>query len=178
MKNNNLFVKIVQFLLVSSFIFWLGSYISRHLVIYQLFEPEGLVLRSVYNAENLKNVWLTISPLIVSNLIAFPTFIVFFVIYIIISKTSLKKEGWLFISAMIILITAPFEIFLLLKDYKIISLIYSSTLESNKVLELVRERITILSSFSLIEIFSYLAIVFLTILKPLSKSDENKREGT
>lgn len=178
MKNTNLFLKIVQFLLISSFIFWLGSYISRHLVIYQLFEPEGLVLRSLYNTDNLKTIWITISPLIVTNLIAFPTFILFFITYIIVSKTSLKREGWLFISAIIILVTAPFEIFLLLKDYKIISLIYSSTFDSNKVLELVRERLNILSSFSLIEIFSYLAIVFLTILKPLSKSDENKREGT
>ena len=178
MKNNNLFLKIIQFLLISSFIFWLGSYISRHLAIYQLFEPEGLVLRSIYNAENLKTVWITISPLIVSNLIAFPIFIVLFATYLIVSKTSLKREGWLFISATVILVTAPFEIFLLLKDYKIISLIYSSTFDSNKVLELVRERLNILSSFSLIEIFSYLAIVFLTILKPLSKSDENKREGT
>ncbi|OGU66612.1 MAG: hypothetical protein A2499_12690 [Stygiobacter sp. RIFOXYC12_FULL_38_8] len=178
MKNNNLFLKIVQFLLVGSFIFWLGSYISRHLVVYQLFEPEGLVLRSVYDVENLKTVWITISPLIVSNIIAFPIFVVLYAIYLIVSKDSLKKEGWLFISTLIILVTAPFEIFLLLKDYKIISLIYSSVIDSNKVLELVRERITILSSFSLIEIFSYLAIIFLTILKPLSKSDENKREGT
>src|SRR3989339_260769 len=143
MKNNNLFLKIVQFLLVGSFIFWLGSYISRHLVVYQLFEPEGLVLRSVYDVENLKTVWITISPLIVSNIIAFPIFVVLYAIYLIVSKDSLKKEGWLFISTLIILVTAPFEIFLLLKDYKIISLIYSSVIDSNKVLELVRERITI-----------------------------------
>lgn len=172
MKNNNLLQKIVLFLLVSSFIIWLGSYISRHLVIYQLFEPEGLILRSVYDLKNLNSVWLVTSPLIVTNLISFPIFLVLFLVYLFVSKISFKREGWLFISTLIILITAPFELFLLLKDYKIVSYIYAAAIDSEKILELVRERINILSSFSHIEIFSYLAIIFLSILKPLSKSNE------
>ncbi len=178
MKNNTIFLKVVQFLLIASLIVWLGGYISRHLVIYQLFEPEGLVLRAHYNLENLNIVWNTISPLLVLNLVSFPLFILFYLSYIFFSKINLKKEGWLFISTIVIIITAPFELFLLLKDYKIISLIYSNVIDSEMVLNLIRERINILSSFSLIEIFSYLAIVFLTILKPLSKTDEIKREGT
>lgn len=178
MKNNTIFVKVIQFLLIVSLIIWLGGYISRHLVIYQLFEPEGLVLRPNYNLENLNVVWNTISPLLVLNLVSFPLFILFYLSYLFFSKINLKKEGWLFISTIVILITAPFEIYLLIKDYEIIRLIYSSVSNSENVLNLIRERINILSSFSLIEIFSYLAIVFLTILKPLSKTDEIKREGT
>lgn len=178
MKNNTIFAKVIQFLLIVSLIIWLGGYISRHLVIYQLFEPEGLVLRPNYNLENLNVVWNTISPLLVLNLVSFPLFILFYLSYLFFSKINLKKEGWLFISTIVILITAPFEIYLLIKDYEIIRLIYSSVSNSENVLNLIRERINILSSFSLIEIFSYLAIVFLTILKPLSKTDEIKREGT
>ncbi len=178
MKNNTLFLKFIQFLLIVSLIIWLGGYISRHLVIYQLFEPEGLILRPNYNLENLNVVWNTISPLLVSNLVSFPLFILFYLSYLFFSKISLKKEGWLFIATIVILITAPFEIYLLIKDYGIVRLIYSTSINSEKVLNLIRERINILSSFSLIEIFSYLAIVFLTILKPLSKTDEIKREGT
>ncbi|MFA7420341.1 MAG: hypothetical protein WCZ90_11715 [Melioribacteraceae bacterium] len=178
MKNNTIFLKVIQFLLFVSFIIWLGGYISRHMVIYQLFEPEGLVLRPNYNLENLNVVWNTISPLLVSNLVSFPLFILFYLSYLFFSKINLKKEGWLFISTIVILITAPFEIYLLIKDYEIVRLIYSSVSNSEKILNLIRERINILSSFSLIEIFSYLAIVFLTILKPLSKTDEIKREGT
>ncbi|KAF0153420.1 MAG: hypothetical protein FD143_235 [Ignavibacteria bacterium] len=170
MKNNNLFHKFNLFLVVSSFIIWLGTYIARHLAIYQLFEPDGLVLRSVFNQENLSTVWITILPLFVTTLISFPLFILLFIVYLFISKRNLRNEGWLFISFLIITVTAPFEFFLMVKDYHIVTLILSNAADPMNILYLVRERITILSSFPLIEIFSYLAIVFLTIFKPLSKN--------
>lgn len=170
MKNNNLLQKINLFIVVSSFIIWLGTYIARHLAIYQLFEPEGLVLRSIYDSNNLNAVWHSLTPLLVSSLITFPVFILTFLTYLFISKVSLKKEGWLFISLLIILVTAPFEIFLMMRDYRIVNLLLSNVAEPMKILDMIRERITILSSFSLIEIFSYLAIVFLSIFKPLTKN--------
>ncbi len=178
MKKYNYFQKFNLFLVISTFIIWFGTYIARHLAVYQLFEPEGLVLRSIYTKDNLNVIFEIIFPLLVTPLVTFPIFIILLLLYLFTSRINLKKEGWLFISLLIIIITAPFEIFLLIKDYKIINLILSQNYDSMEILDNIRNRITVLSSFSLIEIFSYLAIVFLTIFKPLSKSDEIKREGT
>jgi hypothetical protein len=176
MKNNSALQSIIKYLLVTSFIIWFGSYVSRHLIVFQMFEPRELELRSIFKTESLNSVFQIILPILVTNIISYLSFLLLFIIYIFTSKISLGNEGWLFISMLIILVTAPFEIFLLIKDYSIISLIYNETSKPLIVLELIRKRITILNSFSLIEIFSYLAVVFLVITKPLVKSREAKRE--
>lgn len=174
----NIALTVIQYLLVVSFIVWVGSYVTRHILVFQLFEPKEMELRSVYSIENLGVVFYTLLPVLVTNLISFGLFIILFIIYLIISKSNLRKEGWLFITVLIVFITAPFEVFLQLKDYRIIMLIYENLSNPSEILDLIRKRITVLSSFSLIEIFSYLAIVFLVIIKPLTKSDEAKRERT
>jgi hypothetical protein len=85
------------------------------------------------------------------------------------SKISLKKEGWLFISVLVVLICAPFEFFLILKDYKIANAIYSQNFDPLAIVNLIRDRMTILSSFSLIEIISFIGIIFLFVIQPMKK---------
>lgn len=169
MENQNKISKVILYFTVIFFIFWLGGYIARHLVIYQYFEPENLTLRELFTKESLPATFYLILPLIIFNIFSYVVFLVLFIIFLIISKFNLKLEGWLLIVSLIVFITAPFEIFLLIKDYKIVKDIYYNLTNAEYLISLIRERITILSSFSLIEIFSYLGIVFLVIFKPLRK---------
>lgn len=178
MKNRSTFQQIIQYLVALTFIVWLGSYISRHLIIYQMFEPKELQLRSFYALDSLKYVFDIILPILVTNIISYSLFIVLFIIFLLTAKLKLRNEGWLFISVLIVFVTAPFEIFLLTKDYSIINSIYAGSQDVSMILELIKKRITLLSSFSLIEIFSFCAIVYLTIAKPFIKNDEIKRERT
>lgn len=172
MKNSAIVLKSVETFLIISFIIWLGGYISRHLVIYQLFEPKDLTLRSLYYEMNLNAVLNTLLPLVVSNIISFISFLILFVIYLVLTPLKCKRNGWLFISFLIIIITCPFELYLLIKDYHIASAILNQSLKQLEIIELIKTRITTLSSFSLIEIFSYLSIVFLVIFKPLTPRNE------
>ena len=82
MKKQSIISKIILFLTITSFILWLGSYIIRNIVIYQLFEPINLELRSIYNEQNLNAVFNVILPLITFNLITYISFILFFIIFI------------------------------------------------------------------------------------------------
>lgn len=173
MKYLSRIAKFFLFLSAVTFSLWIGGYIVRQLVIYQFFEPEDLSIKSLYNFNNLGVVFKTISPIILFNIITFSTFILSFVIFILTSRIELKKEGWLFIIILIVLVTAPFEFYLLYKDYKIFTGIYYETLSSEILIGLIKERMQVLSSFSLIEIFSYLGIIFLSVFKPLRKSYEN-----
>lgn len=173
MKNISKVSKFFLFLSAVAFSFWLGGYIVRQLVIYQFFEPENLSLRSLYNFNNLEIVFKTISPIILFNIITFPAFILSFLIFILTNKIELKKEGWLLIILLVILITAPFEIFLLIKDYQIFNGIYYETISAEILIGLIKERMQVFSSFSLIEIFSYIGIIFLSVFRPLRKSNEN-----
>jgi hypothetical protein len=170
MQKLNKLSKIILTISVLFFSFWVGGYLLRQMVIYQLFEPENLALRSIYNTQNLHDVFLTILPLFVFNIATYLGFIITLILFLFVSKISLKKEGWLFISVLIIGIFAPFEVFLIIKDYKIARLIYSGIFDSNNVLILIKERLTIFSSFSLIELFSFIGVVFLCIFQPFRKS--------
>lgn len=169
MQKLNKLSKIILTISVLFFSFWVGGYLLRQMVIYQLFEPENLALRSIYNTQNLHDVFLTILPLFVFNIATYLGFIITLILFLFVSKISLKKEGWLFISVLIIGICAPFEVFLIIKDYKIARLIYSGIFDSNNVLILIKERLTIFSSFSLIELFSFIGVVFLCIFQPFKK---------
>lgn len=173
MRKKTFILDTIQFLATISFILWLGSYVTRHIIIYQLFEPINLDLRALYNIQSLQSVFNTVLPAIVLNLISYFSFLMFFIIYLFSSKVNLKREGWLFLIVAIIAVTMPFEIYLSTIDYKIVQNLYSASVDTNIVLNLIRERLTKLSSFSLIEIFSFIAVVYLSISKPLKSKNEN-----
>ncbi len=173
MKNISLLSKTIAFIAAAAFTLWLGSYFSRLLVVYQLFDAETLQLKSIYDNNALNQVFYTILPLLLTNISAYLTFLIFFILFIFISKIKLKQNGWLFIILLIVLVTAPFELFLIYKDYQIVNLILGLNPDSLKILETVKDRMLILNSFSLIEVFCFIAIIFLTIFKPLKKNNEN-----
>lgn len=170
MANKNTIEKIITFLMFIFFSIWFGSYIVRNLLIFQFFEPKNVSLRNELKNFDLSPVYYVIYPVIVTNLVSFLSFFIIFLIFIIITKIKLKENGWLLIIALLIFITAPFEFYLLLKDYQIIMLVVHNFVNnSSQVLYLIKERMTLLNSFSLIEIFAYIFIIALIIFKPLQK---------
>ncbi|MCX6167943.1 MAG: hypothetical protein NTX65_01280 [Ignavibacteriales bacterium] len=173
MEKINLVSKTFLFITILFFSLFLGGYVARQIVVYQLFEPTGTNFKSIYNEQNLYTVYFTIFPIIVLNMVTYAVFLFSFLIFIITSKIKIKYEGWLFAITIILLVTAPFEIYLLTTDYKITKLIMAETMQINAISELIKARMTELSSFSLIEIFSLIAIIFIGLFKPLRKINEN-----
>jgi len=158
--------------LLLTFIFgslWLGSYLTKLLLVYQLFQGNEFELKDYINDINLGAILKTISAAFSATLILYPLFILSFGSFLMFSKLNLKKNGWLFIITMLIVITAPMEIFLLTINYKISILSLTSPIPSNEMLSLIIKRMNILGSFSLVELLCYLAIVHLIIFKPLHK---------
>lgn len=169
MTNLNKVAKIILGTTVIFFIIWIGGYIARQLVVYRFFDAETMELLELYNSETLTQVLQTVLPLFVLNIITFSLFLLSYLFFLVISKISLRQEGWLFIITLIIVITAPFEIYLLKIDYNIIRSIYSLHSDPMVIIELIRDRILTINSFSLIETFSYLGVIVLALFKPLQK---------
>ncbi len=165
--------KIFLFLAILFFSLFLGGYVARQMVIYQLFEANGLDFKSMYNDQNLGLVYITLTPVLILNLVTYSTFLVSTIIFLISSRLSIKYEGWLFVIIIILFVTAPFEIYLSTIDYKIVSMIMANSSPVSEISALIKERMIVLSSFSLIEIFSFAAIIFLYLFKPLRKQNEN-----
>jgi hypothetical protein len=75
---------------------------------------------------------------------------------------------------MIIYLTLPFEILLLMIDYKLIVLFINEQFASEDILKLITERITLLSSFPIILLLSYLSIPFFLVVKPFTIKSQNE----
>jgi len=171
MKNISTISRIFAVLSLISVAIWVGSYLSRLFLVYQLFEGQDLVLKSYITNENINEILISIMP---SFVVHFATFIVMFIttiIFYVSSKISLRFNGWLFIILIAILITTPFEIYLMLIDYKVIMMINSGSFDSNTVISLLRDRIKDLSSFSIVAILTYLSFYYFIVFQPLTKKD-------
>jgi|SRR5690554_2836190 len=169
MDNLNRFSKFILFLACLSGALWLGSYVAMLSATYQFFEETDFVLKPYYNTGNLSEILLTIFPLFTSTFITYIIFFISFIIFLVTSKINLKINGWLFIVTILVLVTFPFEAYLMSIDWEIILLLNSGSFNPNYVIELIKERFTVFSSFPVIEIFCYFAIIFLLIYKPLIK---------
>ncbi|RPI75097.1 MAG: hypothetical protein EHM47_03515, partial [Ignavibacteriales bacterium] len=169
MNNLNRFSKFFLFITCLAGALWTGSYVVRLSTTYGFFEDTDFILKPYYNTGNLSEIFVTLLPLFTSTFVLYIIFFVFFILFLITSKVSLKLNGWLFLITILVLITFPFEAYLMTIDWKIITLIHSEVFNPNDIIELIRERFKIFSSFPVIEIFSYFAIVFLFIYKPLIK---------
>jgi len=175
MKMSNKFSSIFGFLALASGSIWFGAYIARLLTTYQMFEPTEVVLKDYITNNNLPAIIQTTFPLVNLTFFTYLVLILSFSLYLISTHLKLKQNGWLLIISMIIYLTLPFEAVLLMIDYKLIVLFINEQFASVEVLQLIIDRITLLSSFPIILLLSYLSIPFFLVVKPftLILKDEN-----
>ena len=169
MKKENTITKIFAYISLTSGSIWLGAYISRLLTTYQMFEATELKLKSYITNSNISSIFQTTYPLVNLSIFSYLVMTISFTIFLMLTKIKLKENGWLFIITMIIYITLPFEIILLLIDYKLFIIFMNEQFTSELILQLVTERITMLSSFPIILLLSYLSIPYFLIFKPYTK---------
>ncbi len=166
MKKLNTISKIFLYLTTVSGMLWFGSYIAKLALSYQLFQGNEFALNYYLNSQNLSAVFLTLNACTILTSISYVVFIVTFIFFLTTSHMSLKENGWLLIVSMIILITLPFEGYLMSIDYKVFQMLKSG-FNSMDILNLYVKRFKVLGSFPIIEVLSYFAIIFLILFKPL-----------
>jgi hypothetical protein len=162
-----------SFLIVASAacIFWMGGYLVRLFLSYQLFDETVTAYKYYVNEQNIRGILITLNPAVVTTFILYLVFLAFYFLFLFTAGLNLRKNGWLFIITVLILFTAPFEIYLMTIDYRIFSLVNTGEFRNTEVISLVIKRLKILSSFPLIELLSYCAVVFLAIFKPMTRED-------
>jgi hypothetical protein len=174
MENLKTSSKVILFFTILSGALWMGSYFTRLMISYQIFEGTNFKLRSYLNNENLSAVLKSFEPAILSTSILYIIFIIFFILFISTSKIKLKNNGWLFIIIVLILITMPLEIFLMTIDYRLITALNTSGFNPNEVLDLIIKRFKIFSSFPVIEMLCYFSVIYFFIFQPLTKKEKDK----
>jgi hypothetical protein len=172
MKELSRFSKILLFLAFLSGSLWIGAYLTRLFLAYQLFEAKDLALKSFVNQQNLSGILYSMLPAISTSFILYIVLLVTYTAFLLTSKISLKKNGWLFIISLIIYLTMPMEAYLMTIDYKMIIQLNSGAFDPGFVLSLLTDRIKVLSSFPLVEIFCYFSIVYFILFQPLTVKDK------
>ena len=176
MKKLKTIPKIFSFIAVVSGALWLGSYVVRLILSYNLFLENDFVLKEFVTQENLQAVLLSLAPTIALSSVLYLVFITGFTVFLFTSYISFKKNGWLFIIAAIIYLTFPFELYLMVKiDYKLIIAFHSGIDDANSFLSLIIERFKVLGSFPIILIWCYISIPYFLLFRPFTIS-ENKDE--
>jgi hypothetical protein len=171
MKNISTISKIFAVLSLIAAAIWVGSYLSRLFLVYQLFEGPDLILKSYITDENVNGILFSILPSFVVHFIAFVVMFFTTIIFYLTSKINLRFNGWLFIILLAIIITTPFEIYLMVIDYKIIMMLNNGSFDSNTVISLLRDRIKDLSSYSIVAILTYLSFYYFIVFQPLTRKD-------
>jgi hypothetical protein len=109
-----------------------------------------------------------------SSLVVLPAYIVTIIGSIVFLKTtnySIKHNGWLMMSAILLYIFAPVEIYTLALDAKMIylDLIVSSS-DLVEFRKLFIHRLAALSGAPIVALFCYYTIIALVVLQPLKKT--------
>lgn len=174
MKNLTTLSKIFAVLALMASSIWIGSYLSRLFIVYNLFEAPDLILKSYITDENVNGILSSILPSILIHFISYILMIILTSLFLITCKMNLKMNGWLFIIILAVFLTTPFEIYLMIIDYKIISMLYAGSFNASMVISLLKERIKDLSSFPIVILFTYLSFFYFIVFQPLTKINETK----
>jgi len=180
MKEQNLLNKIFVCLAVLSGSIWLGAYAERMIISYQLFDIDMNIMPYV-NQQNLSGILVTIITGVYTTFILYIFFIFAFTIFLFTSKISLRQNGWLFIIAVIVYLTLPFEAYLSTIDYRIISAFsFTDVIDADYIVSLIKDRFTTLSSFPIIIFLSYCSMIYFLLFKPFKKEiqKETSPEGS
>lgn len=168
MDKLNKISKSLLYLFVVSGTIWLGSYVTRLSLFYNLFRSDELVLKEYVNNQNISGIFTTLIAAVSINMIFYFIMIFAIILFLAVAKLNLKLNGWLFISVILILVCLPFELYLMSIDYKFVMMVWKGSFNSQEALQLVLKRFTIFSSFSIVEILSYLAVIYLFLFQPLT----------
>ena len=177
MKNLNNLSKVFLFICFLSGILWLGSYIARITLAYQLFQGNDFALNSYITNQNLSGIFITLNAGIILESTLYIAFIITLIFFIIFSKINLKNNGWLLIVLLIVFVTLPFEIYLKTIDYKIIMTMNAGVFSNSDILQLYIRRFKVLGSFPIVETLSYFAVLYFILFKPFKAKSEILNEN-
>ena len=170
MENLSKLAKFFLFLTMAAFALWFGSYITRMTLSLQLFHGTHFELKDIVQHSNFDAISLMLAPAIAISVLSYFAMVICFILFVLTSKLNMKMNGWLFISTVLVLTTAPFELYLIFKyDKPFVDTAFWGIGNAQFYIQLIIDRFKVLGSFPIIEIFSFLTIAVLFMFKPFRK---------
>jgi hypothetical protein len=103
-------------------------------------------------------------------MVAYVAFVALFVAFVVVSKLSLRWNGWLFMSLLIVAGLAPYEIYLIAEyDFHLAHGLFYGWADAAYVEHIALERVKASGSYVLVQLASHLAVLYLLAFQPLTK---------
>lgn len=161
--------KTILFLLAVAGVVWYGATTARLLSIYQIYDGVEMRLNE-FAVGAVLPIFHAINPILVATMVAYVAFVALFVAFVVVSKLSLRWNGWLFMSLLIVGGLAPYELYLIAEyDFHLAHGLFYGWADSAYVEHMALERVKASGSYVLIQLASHLVALYLFVFQPMTK---------
>jgi hypothetical protein len=162
--------RVALFVLVVAAITWLGAANIRAIISLVLLKPGTLQFDTLFAPEAEREVFRLISFTSVIIIASYMLTMISSIVFLATTPLKLKEEGWLTMSAILLYLFVPVELFTMYLDGRMIYLEFFTTAENEVFRELLLARIGALAGAPFIAQLCYYTIVALAIFQPLKKA--------
>ncbi len=169
--NLNKTARISLFLLIVSAIFWLGAINVRFFIGNQLLNYDEFNFRTSIPPDEENQIFKMVSDASLLVMIFYPVVLACAIIFLKTCKINLRENPWLLMSAILFFVFVPVELYTSFIDLKFIILFNKRPANHDMLLELFGERIGFLRGVPWIAVMSYYTIIWLSVFKPMKKTE-------
>jgi hypothetical protein len=161
--------RIALFILIVSSIVWLGGINVRAMIADDMLKSGTLEFEEYLSPEAEREIFrlLSLSSLVV--IVSYCVVLLSSMVFLATSPFKLKDHGWLLMSAILLYLFVPMEIFTLYLDAKMIYHEFMTTADNTVFRELFTARVAALSGVPIIAILCYYTIIGLSVFQPFKK---------
>ncbi len=164
--------KISLFILVAASFFWLGGINVRFFIGNQLLNYDEFNFRTSIPPDEENQIFKMISDASLMIMIAYLVVLVSAIVFAKSSKINLRENPWLLMCYALFFVFVPVELYTSFIDLKFVILFNERPANHDKLLEYFGERIGFLRGVPWIAVMSYYTIIWLSIFKPMKKTQE------
>jgi hypothetical protein len=126
-RKGSLLWRIAVFLCAIAATLWLGSVCVRALVAYDLLQPGTVVLNESLSPDVERNVYRLLAGTSIVSMISYVVVVLSSIVFLASSPFRLRDHGWLMMSAILLYLFIPVEVYTMILDYRMVHLEFFST---------------------------------------------------
>lgn len=161
--------KFFLFLFAVSFLMYIGLSAARNMQIGMLLEFGTIQFRSSISPEAERNTYQSIAALAVYCFAVYPVMIISAYGFVRTTNRVMKEDGWLLMSAILLFVFIPVELYSFWLDWKLVGLNYWGTWPMEEFRKALLARLSALGGLPFVAQLCYYSIPFFIIFKPLQK---------
>lgn len=163
--------RVPLFLLVLSGVFWLGASLIRVIIGNVLLQTGTLQFEEYLPPEAEREIFRLLS---IVSLVVIASYLVVIASSVVFLRTmpfSLRQHGWLMMSAILLYLFVPVELFTAFLDGRMIYLEFFTTAERDEFRTIFISRVAALAGAPFVAMLSYYTIIGLAVLQPMRKKE-------